>query len=180
MTAAPADQSANLLGALTLATFDRMTEAMEADSGLSQTAAAALSALDQFLTRPSVDQLTRVVGLTQSGGVRLIDRLERDGFVRRGPGMDGRTASVSLTPAGRRAARRLEAARLRLLDVVLTPLSAEDRAVFGILAGRMLVGMMREPGATRWICRLCELSACGRPAGKCPIEQEARKRYSGG
>src|SRR5205807_7247716 len=109
--------------------------------------------------------------------VRLVDRLEHDGLVRRGPGEDGRTTTVALTPAGRRAARRLEAARLEVLDSVLQPLSDTERRAFTSLVGRVLVGMMREPGATRWMCRLCDLSACGRPAGHCPLEQEARARY---
>lgn len=163
-----------------LATSDRMVESVEAELGLSETAAAALSALNQFLDGPAVDQLAKVVGLTQSGGVRLVDRLERDGLVRRGAGTDRRSASVSLTPAGRRLAHKVETARLQLLGDVVAPLSAEERDTLAALAGRMLVGMMREPGATRWICRLCDLAACGRPAGHCPLEQEARARYGTG
>ncbi|HEY2562715.1 MAG TPA: MarR family transcriptional regulator [Acidimicrobiales bacterium] len=177
MTSAPSGRPANVLGALMLATSDRMNEYVEQELGLSETAAAALSALDQFLDRPAVDQLAKVVGLTQSGGVRLVDRLERDGLVRRGSGTDRRSASVSLTSAGRRLARKVESARLQVLDDVLAPLRAEERDTLASLTGRMLAGMMREPGATRWICRLCDLSACGRPAGRCPIEQVARARY---
>jgi DNA-binding MarR family transcriptional regulator len=177
MTPAPEGHAANVLGALMLATSDRMVESVEAELGLSETAAAALSALSQFLDRPTVDQLAKVVGLTQSGGVRLIDRLERDGLVRRGAGTDRRSASVSLTSAGRRLAQKVETSRLQLLAEVTAPLSAEERDTLAGLAGRMLVGMMREPGATRWICRLCDLAACGRPVGHCPLEQEARARY---
>jgi len=180
MTLAPSGHAANVLGALMLATSDRMVESVQAELGLSETAAAALSALDQFLDRPAVDQLAQVVGLTQSGGVRLVDRLERDGLVRRRAGTDRRSASVSLTSAGRRLAQKVEMSRLQLLDDVMVPLSAEERDTLAGLAGRMLVGMMREPGATRWICRLCDLAACGRPGGNCPLEQEARSRYGTG
>jgi DNA-binding MarR family transcriptional regulator len=177
VTPAPQGHAANVLGALMLATSDRMVESVQAELGLSETAAAALSALNQFLDRPTVDQLAQVVGLTQSGGVRLVDRLERDGLVRRGAGTDRRSASVSLTSAGRRLAEKVELARLQLLGGVTAPLTAEERDTLAGLAGRMLVGMMREPGATRWICRLCDLAACGRPVGQCPLEQEARARY---
>ncbi len=177
MTAAPADQTANLLGALALAVTDRVAEAVTDRSGYSESAAAALSALDQFLGRPSIDRLSQVLGLSQSGTVRLVDRLEQDGLVRRGPGEDGRITTVSLTPAGHRAARRLEATRLQVLDGVLEPLTDAERRTLSALVGRILVGMMREPGATRWMCRLCDLSACGRPAGHCPLEREARVRY---
>lgn len=177
MTAAPRGHAANVFGALMLATSDRMVESVQAELGLSETAAAALSALNQFLDRPTVDQLAQVVGLTQSGGVRLVDRLERDGLVRRGAGTDRRSASVSLSPAGRRLAAKVETSRLQLLGEVTASLDAEERDTLAGLAGRMLVGMMREPGATRWICRLCDLAACGRPVGQCPLEQEARARY---
>jgi DNA-binding MarR family transcriptional regulator len=177
MSAAPPGQDANLLGALALAVSDRMVAAVAERSGRSESAAAALSALDQFLGQPSIDRLSQVLGLSQSGTVRLVDRLQHDGLVRRGPGEDGRTTTVALTPAGRRAARRLEAARLEGLDSVLEPLSDSDRRTLSSLIGRVLVGMMREPGATRWMCRLCDLSACGRPAGHCPLEREARARY---
>jgi DNA-binding MarR family transcriptional regulator len=177
MTPAPPGHAANVLGALMVATSDRMVESVQAELGLSETAAAALSALNQFLDGPTVDQVAQVVGLTQSGGVRLVDRLERDGLVRRGAGTDRRSASVSLTSAGRQLAQKVETTRLQLLGDVMAPLSAEEGGTLAALAGRMLVGMMREPGATRWICRLCDLGACGRPAGHCPLEQAARARY---
>jgi len=45
------------------------------------------------------------------------------------------------------------------------------------LSSKVLVGLMRGPGATRWICRLCDTGACGRDAGWCPVASEARVRY---
>lgn len=177
MTSPPAGQTANLLGALALAVSDRVTETVADRSGRSASSVAALSALDQFLGEPSIDLLSRVLGLSQSGTVRLVDRLEAEGLVRRSSGTDARTTTVPLTSAGRRSARRLEATRLQVLEGVLQPLTGDERRTLGALIGRVLVGMMREPGATRWMCRQCDLTACGRPAGHCPIEQEARVRY---
>ena len=177
MTAALPGRTANLLGAVALALRDRMVEAISDRPGHSESAAAALSALDQFLVRPSIDRLSQVVWLSQSGAVRLVDQLEDDGLVRRSPGADGRTTAVSLTPAGRRAARRVERSRLQLLDATLQPLSAAEREALAALLARLLADMMREPGATRWMCRLCDLSACGRAAGDCPVEREAQARY---
>jgi DNA-binding MarR family transcriptional regulator len=174
---APAGHGANLLGALALAVSDRVTESVADRSGRSESAVAALSALDQFLGEPSIDLLAQVLGLSQSGTVRLVDRLESDGLVRRGSGEDGRITTVLLTAAGRRAARRVEGTRLQVLDALLDPLTDAERRTLSALVGRVLVGMMREPGATRWMCRLCDLSACGRPAGYCPLEREARVRY---
>lgn len=173
----PGARTANLLGALALAVSDRCLQAAGQATGHAETEAATLSAIDQFLDGPSIDRLSAVIGLSQSGTVRLVDRLEREGLVRRGPGGDRRATSVTLTPDGRKAAYQIEAGRLRLLEEVLAPLQAAERDLLAELTGKLLVGMMREPGATRWTCRLCDLGACGRPAGHCPIEQAARLRY---
>jgi DNA-binding MarR family transcriptional regulator len=171
------ERGANLLGALSLAVSDRMSEAVAAAAGQSQTAAAALSALYHFLDAPSVDLLRQVLGLTSSGTVRLLDRLQASGYVTRGAGRDGRSTAVMLTPAGREAAERVSAARARLLEVTLAPLSDAERATFEALVSKLLVGMMREPGAVRWTCRLCDTGTCRAEPGDCPFRIEARRRY---
>ena len=178
MALAESGHTANVLGALVGAVSDRLTEALADRSPGSESADATLSALDQFLGRPSIDLVSTVVGLSHSGTVRLIDRLERDGLVRRSPGADRRSTSVSLTAAGRQRARQLERIRLRLLEAVLEPLTIEEREQLAALVGRMLAGMIRGPGATRWMCRMCDLTACGRPEEHCPVEREARRRYA--
>ncbi len=64
-----------------------------------------------------------------------------------------------------------------MLEELVSSLDEDERAAFAALAGRLLVAMMREPGAVRWTCRLCDVHACGRPDGLCPLEQEARCRH---
>jgi len=174
------DRAANLLGALSLVVADRMTDQLEATSGQSLTTATALSALHDFLDEPSVDLLRQVLGLTHSGTVRLVDRLVAAGHVRRVPGPDGRTTAVRLTGPGRRAAAKVAAARSVVLDDAMAALAdrpAAERAAFERALGTVLVAMMRGPGATRWICRLCDTAACGRPEGRCPVAAEAGRRY---
>jgi DNA-binding MarR family transcriptional regulator len=78
------DRTANLLGALSLVIADRTEDAIAVTDVASTSAAAALSALLHFLNQPSVDLLHRVLGLTSSGTVRLLDRLEEAGYVQRG------------------------------------------------------------------------------------------------
>ncbi len=170
------DHAGNLLGALSLVIADRTADAAAAAGGSGSTAAA-LSALLNFLDRPSVDLLRRVLGLTSSGTVRLLDRLEETGYVSRGPGIDGRSSAVSLTDSGRRAAEQVSAARAEVLTGALAILSADERQALDLLLGKLLVGLMREPGAVRWMCRLCDLRACGRERGECPVANEARARY---
>ena len=93
------DRDANILGALAVIVTDRTGNAVAAAAGHSLSAAVALSALHHFLDRPTVDALGRVLGLSPSGAVRLVDRLAADGLVTRGPGADGRSRSLTLTPA---------------------------------------------------------------------------------
>jgi DNA-binding MarR family transcriptional regulator len=177
-TAAGLDRAANLLGAMSLVIADQATDAVAEAAGRSESGAAALSALLHFLDRPSIDLLGQVLGLTSSGTVRLIDRLTESGYVRRDPGADGRSTSIVLTDAGRQAAERVSRARAGVLEKSLAVLSADERASLERLAGKVLVGMMRGPGATRWICRLCDIGVCRGGAGGCPVGNAANERYS--
>lgn len=171
------ERGANLLGALALAVSDRMSDAVAVAAGHSVTSATALSALHHFLDAPSVDLLRQVLGLTSSGTVRLLDGLEAAGHVTRGAGRDGRSTAVMLTAAGREAAERVSVARAQLLEDTLAPLSGAERATFEALVSKLLVGMMREPGAVRWTCRLCDTGTCRAEPGDCPFRIEARRRY---
>ena len=173
----PVDQTANLLGALSLMIADQMADAMGEAGGSPESGAAALCALLHFLDRPGVDLLRQVLGLTSSGTVRLVDRMAGAGYVQRGPGKDGRSTSVTLTEAGRAAAERVAAARAGVLEGALAALPGADREALRRILGTMLVGMMREPGAVRWMCRLCDTGACRSAAGGCPVGNAARERY---
>ena len=172
------DRTGNVFGALSLVVADQAADAIAEAAGRSESAAAALSALLHFLDRPSVDRLRQVLGLTSSGTVRLLDRLEESGYVRRAAGADGRSTSVVLTEPGRQAAARVSRARAEVLRRSLAVLSDTERETFEVLAGKVLVGMMRGPGATRWICRLCDIGVCRGAAGGCPVGNAARERYS--
>jgi DNA-binding MarR family transcriptional regulator len=172
------DRASNLLGALALAIADRTQDAIGDAAGQSETAAIALSALDQFLEDPPVDRLRQVLGLTPSGTVRLIDRLQDAGYVTRAPGRDGRSVAVRLSPVGRRAAERVTRARGEVLQAALGDLSPEEREAFERTLSKLLVGLMRGPGAVRWMCRLCDMTACGRREGRCPVARAARERYA--
>jgi len=170
-------RAGNLLGALSLSVADRTSDAVGDAAGQSQTAAIALSALHHFLDAPSIDLLRRVLGLTPSGAVRLVDRLEAAGYVERRPGRDGREVSLHLTAVGRRAAGRVSRARGDVLEGALSTLSAKERRQFEHMLERVLPGLMRGPGATRWMCRLCDMGACGRDEGHCPVANAARERF---
>jgi DNA-binding MarR family transcriptional regulator len=150
-----------------------MTDAVEDAAGQAESGATALSALLHVLPPdPSIDLLRQVLGLTHSGTVRLVDRLERDGQVRRVAGRDGRSTAVRLTDAGRRAATGVTGARSRQLAEAIAVLSSDEQEQLADLAGRVLAGSRRAGGdrpVERWTCRLCDTTACGRLQGRCPV-----------
>jgi DNA-binding MarR family transcriptional regulator len=172
------EHTANVLGALALSLHDRTSEAIAQATGQTETGAAALSALAQFLDRPSIGTVDQVVGLTSSGAVRLIDRLEAEGHLQRAPGPDGRSRSVRLTRSGHEVAARVARARSQVLEGILAEFSERDRRVLDELISRLLVQLIRGPGARRWMCRLCDTRACGREAGECPVASAAQERFA--
>jgi DNA-binding MarR family transcriptional regulator len=174
------DRPANVFGALALVVTDQIADATAEAAGRADSAPAALAALLHFLDRPSVDLLRQVLGLTSSGTVRLLDRLADGGYVERQEGADRRSTAIVLTDAGRTAAEEVCRARSDVLDRATAALSAAERAEFDRLIGKMLVGMMRGPGAVRWICRLCDTGICRGSPGGCPAGNAARERYGAG
>ena len=172
------DRAGNVLGALSLAVTDRTSAAVGEAAGQSDSAAMALSALHHFLDDPPMDRLRQVLGLTPSGTVRLVDRLEAAGYVTRRPGRDGRSVSLRLTASGRRAAKRVSAARAEVLQDALAGLAPAERETFDELLSRVVVAMIRGPGATRWMCRLCDTGTCRSAPGGCPVTNAARERYA--
>ena len=168
------DRLANVLGALALALADGLDVATER---------AALVTLSDLLEGRSVDDLRRAVGLTHSGGVRLVDRLVAGGLVERRRGTDGRTVALFLTEEGRRQARQGRDARLATLHDVLGVLDDQERAqlaaivdkLIGAVVGRRLEARaagVDPPGG--WLCRLCDPMACERAEGHCPALNAAQ------
>jgi DNA-binding MarR family transcriptional regulator len=176
-------RTANVLGALSLALVDRVHGAV-ADIGVEgETSAAALATLHHFLDAPTIGRLRDVVGRTSPATVRMVDRLVADGYASRRAGEDARASHVVLTPAGRKLARRVSAARAAVLEEALGALAPAERATFAELLGRVLEGMVeaklgrraggREPSG--WTCRLCDPGACRRDRGECPAATAAHR-----
>ena len=174
------DRPANVFGALALVVADQIADATTAAAGRADSAPAALAALLHFLDRPTVDLLRQVLGLSSSGTVRLVDRLAESGYVERAEGTDRRSTAIMLTDAGRVAAEQVCRARAGVLAAAIAALSPAEQAELDRLAGKMLVGMMRGPGAVRWICRLCDTGVCRGAPGGCPVGNAARDRYGSG
>ena len=166
-------RQANLFGTLALAVTGRVEDALAAVSPSGPSAPAALSALEGYLGGEPIDALARVLGLTHSGAVRLVDRLAAERLVERRRGADGRAVAVTLTAAGRRAAAAIRAAREAALAEALAVLDAGERQALTELNEKLLAGLTSDRASARRICRLCDSEACGHERGTCPVTRAA-------
>lgn len=162
-----------MVGTAALAVTERVEAATQAACGATGAVPAALVALHEFAGGQSIDYLRTVVGLTPSGTVRLVDRLEREGLARRGAGADGRSVSVWLTEGGRAVARRVRDARSAVLAELLDPLAPGQRTALAEAAAALLASITDGRRSARHTCRLCDVDACGHHRGTCPVTNAA-------
>jgi MarR family transcriptional regulator, negative regulator of the multidrug operon emrRAB len=161
---------------------DAMQSSMRAAARLDGSAPAALVAFLDFSPHGSIRALSRVVGLTHSGAVRLADRLVAAGYLERHPGVDARSLTLALTPSGRALAQRLRAAREDALTQAIEELSGEQRVTLSEICEQLIATLTRlrleqraagvEPAGGA-LCRMCDFAACGRHEGNCPAARAA-------
>ncbi len=175
---------ANLLGAVATGITDAMSESAIAAADLDGAAPAALIALLDFVPSGSVLELSRIVGLTHSGAVRLVDRLAAEGLVARGASRDGRARSITLTASGTKLARQVRVARDRVMNRAIEHLTDNERATLRNLCERLVADItqrrleQRRAGDTPAggaLCRMCDFRACEREEGNCPAAEAARQ-----
>jgi MarR family transcriptional regulator, negative regulator of the multidrug operon emrRAB len=162
-----AARTANLLGAAVTALNDELESATASAAAHGAAFPAALVSV-HWEPGLSIEQLRRIVGLSHSGTVRLLDRLEREGAVERKAGRDGRSVAVHLTAQGRRQVRTILDRRRSVMGGALDLLAPAEQDQLRHLVEKMLAGMTRDREHSDHICRLCDLAAC--PGAACPVE----------
>ncbi|MGW1341449.1 MarR family winged helix-turn-helix transcriptional regulator [Kribbella sp. NPDC002412] len=113
----------------------------------------------------SADWLWSRIGLTQSGTVRLIDRLERLGYVDRA--RSGRVLELSLTAAGADLLASWNSARDQARHEVLDGLTPAERRRFNDLLATALRRTARARTEADSTCRLCNWPICT----ECPVDE---------
>jgi MarR family transcriptional repressor of emrRAB len=160
---------ANLLGTAVLALSDDMNAAVARAAGQAGQAPAALVELAEH-PGLTVDGLRRRLKLTHPAVVRLLDRLDERGLVRRRRGdADARTTSITLTEQGQAVATAVSAARRAVLEKALLAITRDQQPHLEQLLETLLASWPRTLDHSCQMCRLCDLSAC--PADRCPVEQ---------
>jgi DNA-binding MarR family transcriptional regulator len=165
------DHDLNVIGALVVVLGDRIRDATEEASGMGGALPAALSALHEWAGGRTIETLAGGLRLSHSRTVRVVDRLEERGLARRARDpRDGRSVLVHLTPAGRRAGRRVLDARAAALERAV---AEAERGALAEIAERLLAPATTGRRAAGAICRLCDAHACGHHDGRCPVTRAA-------
>ena len=114
---------------------------------------------------PTNDQLRRILGLSHSGTVRLVDRLVLDGLVERREGRDKREIALYVTRRGKALREQILKDRLAAIRPLLSPLSEDEQESLWALLHKMLSAMTTDDIERRNLCRLCDNRVCT----DCPI-----------
>jgi DNA-binding MarR family transcriptional regulator len=171
-----ADRLANVLGATALALTDRMLGpgAVNAlPSPVDHPSAVATLALLNWVPKMPQGRLSYCLGLSQPATVRLVDRLEDAGLVRRARVHRRRQIWVEATEAGLGIARRYAAYRSDAMKTIVTALAPRDRTTFSRLLEHLASLLLDGKEHVMRVCRLCDARACGTD-DDCPMWRAAR------
>lgn len=162
---------ANWLGALSLAVTDRIERGARDIMGHSGETPAALVVIG-YGPGMTNDKLRRILGLSHSGAVRLVDRLVSDRLVERRPGTDGREVALHLTAKGAATRKELLASRISAVASILDVLSASERKRLGELIRAVLARQDTSEMERFTICRMCDNGICT----SCPLPTSLHDR----
>ncbi|MDD5028842.1 MAG: MarR family transcriptional regulator [Rhodoferax sp.] len=156
-------RSINLLGALALATMDKLrNEPVD-----TLTTRAALLALSKY-PGCSIDALRANLGLSHPATVRVVAGLMHSGLLTKTTGTDRRSVALTLSTEGHDAVAQALHQRQQALSQMLQPLSARELRQFEALALKILWHETRDAAHALKICRLCDEADC--LAQGCPVE----------
>lgn len=164
----------NLLGAFATTVSTQIEQAVANLGGRSLTHESALVTIRNH-PNDTIHVLSKALGLTHSGGVRLINTLEEEGLVERHRSEeDARAVVLRVTTKGRRRADNILQAREQVIEPILTNLTdKQQQSLIPILEASLRELTGSQEGARR-ICRLCDERTC-RPQG-CPVELEVSEK----
>ncbi len=158
------NQTSNLLGVVGLAVADRISKSAREILRHAGETPAALVVIGYDLG-PTNDQLRRVLGLSHSGTVRLVDRLVEDGLVSRRKGSDKREIALYATKRGKALREQILKDRLAAIRPLLEPLTPVEQETLTVLLHKVLSSLETTDLERRTLCRLCDNRVCS----NCPI-----------
>ncbi|MFT4182957.1 MAG: MarR family transcriptional regulator [Rhizobium sp.] len=158
----------NLFGAMGLALVDKMEKAFADETGLGPSAVAAIV---QIGTEPglTIETLRRMIALSHSATVRLVDQLVTSDLVTRAGGVEGdkRARSLQLTENGRLLFDRSLAARQAVIHRAFKLLGQEEAEQLGRLVEKLLPAFVDLGDDQDVVCRVCDQGVCDQD--RCPV-----------
>lgn len=158
----------NVIAAWALALHDSL-DAAARDAGLGARELAALTLVAEH-GGCSVDWLCRRVELTQSGTVRLVDRLVSQGMLERGTPR-GRMVPLYATEAGEARLAAWREARDAVVACATAGLSTAERARLAAAMAASLEAQRRSRPQADATCRTCTWASCG---DDCPVDRSVQ------
>ncbi|ELY1973000.1 winged helix-turn-helix transcriptional regulator [Aeromonas salmonicida] len=163
----------NLLGAFATTIASNIEMEIAELNGRSLSYEAALVAINNH-PNDGIDMLSKVLGLTHSGAVRLVNNLVHDGFVDRHQSkIDARAVVLCVTNTGRERANKILLAREKITSNVLDILNENEKERITPILEIILSAMTGNIIEARRICRFCDEGVC-RKTG-CPVEISTKK-----
>ena len=157
-------RTSNLLGVIGLAVSARIEDsARDILHHVGETPAALV--VIGYNLGPTNDQLRRILGLSHSGTVRLVDRLVSEGLVERREGRDKREIALYVTKRGKTLREKILKARIAAINPLLDSLSSDEQEMLGTLFHKMLSSLETTEVERSNLCRLCDDRVCT----NCPI-----------
>lgn len=158
----------NLFGAMSLALVDKMEKAFADETGLGPSA---IAAIVQIGTEPglAIETLRRMIALSHSATVRLVDQLVASDLVLRAGGVEGdkRVRSLQLTESGRALFDRSLAARRAVIGRAFKALKPEEAEQLGRLVEKLLPALVDLGDDQDVVCRVCDQGVCDQD--RCPV-----------
>lgn len=157
----------NILGAFCFSVSDRVSAATNEALGMNASYPSALVQIGLFSDQLS--SLESALSMGQSAATRLVQRLEKMGFVykKRSP-TDSRASTLHLTDKGMEEMQSILQERYKVLGQIISPLSIQEQTVFLGLISKILEGTVKDRQTSDSVCRFCDLTSC--PQECCPAE----------
>ncbi len=149
----------NVFGAMALFAGDRISTAVESETGLNGITVSALVSI-AHAPGESIDFLATTLRRSHSTVVRLVGGLVDQGLVSRGSGVDARVVSLELTRSGKQMVRKALASRVLVLDELLSKLDPVERDTLETLSWKLISSNVEDEAHALWICRLCDGEVC--------------------
>jgi MarR family transcriptional regulator, negative regulator of the multidrug operon emrRAB len=162
-------RTANMLAAFAGEVTERVGATLKSHPNQNDSACAALNIMG-FWEGITNAQLARALKLSHTATVRLVDKLEGQGFVEARSGEDKRATHLYVTAAGRKAVQPVLVARCAAVKGYLEVLTAAEEKQLARLLEKLMRPLGKDAYGVSHFCRLCEFTAC--PGDQCPMHAD--------